>query len=219
MFELQPSTLLVGIFLVLFIKHAVGFVGKANIQNRAWTLYTIVAAKAGHPKIANLQAKRLELVKINKERRAISAQDQYAKWTKLNRQFDSLSAEVESLGNEMSAEKAQFTKLVNFALLALTSGPIWFSRYWYRKNALFYLRPGAVPAQLEWFLAFPFMPSGAVGLTVWMFAVNSVLSSAGFLVEFLSLERVEKPIAAPKVSEVPKVEEVDSDAQVPVDVD
>lgn len=203
MFELQPSTLLVGIFLVLLAKHTVKVVGKSNIQNQAWTIYTHIASKAGHPKFANLAAKRQELLKINKERRAISAQDQYAKWTKLNRQFDTLSAEVKALGDDMSAEKAQVTKFLNLAITAITTAPIWFSRYWYRKNVLFYFPPGVLPSQIEWFLALPFMASGAAGLTIWMFAVNSVLGSAEFLISYLLSETIEEPEKpASKASEV-----------------
>lgn len=203
MFELQPSTLLVGILLVLLTKHTVNLIGKPNIQNQAWNLYTQAVSRAGHPKFAKLAAKRKELLAINKERRSISAQDQYAKWTKLNRQFDTLSAEVKSLGDDMSAEKAQLTKFVNLAITALTTAPIWFSRYWYRKNVLFYFPANVLPTQVEWFLALPFMATGAVGLTIWMFAVNSVLSSAEFLVSYLLSENVEKPVQPPnKISEV-----------------
>lgn len=217
MFELQPSTLLVAIFFVLFTKKIVHFVGKSNIKNNAWTLYTQVASTAGHPKFAKLAAKRKEFVDINKERRSISAQDQYAKWTKLNRQLDAVSAEMKTLGDEMSVEKAQFTKLLDLVIMALTTAPIWFSRYWYRKNVLFYFPTGVLPSKVEWFLALPFMSTGAVGLTIWMFAVNSVLSSVEFLVTFLLLEHVEKPVkASQKVSEVKEVDEV---IEMPVDVD
>lgn len=217
MFELQPSTLLVAIFLVLVTKHVVHLIGKTSIQTQAWNVYTQVASRAGHPKFAELSAKRKELLELNKERRSISAQDQYARWTKLNRQFDTLSAEVKTIGDQMSVEKAVFTKYVNYAITAVTTAPIWFSRYWYRKNVLFYFPPGVLPSKVEWFLALPFMKSGAVGLTIWMFAVNSLLSSVESLVKFLLLPRVEKPIRPPtKVSEVVEVKET---LEAPVDVD
>ncbi|SGZ48402.1 CIC11C00000003693 [Sungouiella intermedia] len=217
MFDLQSSTILIAIFLVLVTKHIVNLIGKSNIQNQAWNVYTQVASKAGHPKFAELSAKRKQLLEINKERKSISAQDQYAKWTKLNRQFDTVSAEVKALGDQMSVEKALFSKYVGYAITAVTTAPIWFSRYKYRKNVLFYFPPGVLPSKVEWFLALPFMKSGAVGLTIWMFAVNSVLSSVESLVRFILMPRVEKPVRPPpKVSEV---EEVNQTFQVPVDLD
>lgn len=214
MFDLNPSTLLVGILLVLVTKHIVNFIGKANIQTQAWNGYTQVAAMAGHSKFAELTAKRKELLEINKERRSISAQDQYARWTKLNRQFDTLSADVKALGDQMSVEKATFTKYVNYAIMAVTSAPIWFSRYKYRKTVLFYFPPAVLPSKVEWFLALPFMKSGAVGLTIWMLAVNSVLSSVETLIKYMLLPPVEKPMRPP-----PKVSEVKETMEVPVDLD
>lgn len=221
MFDLLPSVLLVGIFIVLTTKHVVHFIGKTNVQNAAWAVYTNVASRAGHAKFANLAAKRAELVEINRQRRAISAQDQYAKWTKLNRQFDAVSAEVQTLADDMSGEKARFTKLVSLAVAATTTAPIWFSRFMYRKNVLFYLAPGVLPPKVEWVLALPFMSTGAVGLTVWMFAVNSVLASVEFLISFYCTAAVEKPQKekGKTKSEIP-VEKTETHAEIPpVEVD
>lgn len=203
MFNLQPASIVAFIFAVLVLKYSVQIVGKSSIQEKVWKLYTIGASGVGHSKFTTLAEKRNELVEINRKRKAISAQDEYAKWTKLNRQFDKLNAEVTALAEETSSEKALVVKAVNIALMMLTTAPIWFARFWYRKAVLFYLPPGAFPYYVEWGLALPFIVTGGVGLTVWMYAINSVLGSLEFLVSFYS----ENPVAKPE-KPATKVEEV-----------
>ncbi|GEQ70068.1 hypothetical protein JCM33374_g3744 [Metschnikowia sp. JCM 33374] len=192
-FDLSPATILALIFTVLFTKHTVGAIGKTNIVDFVWNAYTWFASKTGHPKLAKLAEKRKELVQINRERKSISAQDQYARWTKLNRAFDKVSTEIGALSEQVSSEKATVSKLVGLAITITTTAPIWFSRFWYRKVVLLYFPAGVLPYPVEWVLALPFTATGGLGLTVWMFAVNSVLSSAIFLVNYMLEPAVEKP--------------------------
>ncbi|KAM9908970.1 hypothetical protein OXX79_000005 [Metschnikowia pulcherrima] len=193
MLDLQPATILAFIFTVLVAKHTVAAVGKTTLVDYAWAFYAWLASRAGHPKFRQLSEKRSEMVRINRERKAISAQDQYAKWTKLNRAFDKVSGEVNTLAEEVSSEKAKVAKLVGLALTGLTTAPIWFSRYWYRKHVLLYFPAGVLPYPVEWVLALPFTKTGGLGLTVWMFAVNSVLGSVTFLAKYMTEPAVEKP--------------------------
>lgn len=203
MFNLQPASIVVFIFTVLLLKYVVKFIGKTSIQERAWHLYTVGASGVGHSTFATLAEKRRELVEINRQRKAISAQDEYAKWTKLNRQFDKLNADVTALAESTSSERALVNKAVSVALILSTTAPVWFARAWYRKSVLFYLPPGAFPYYVEWIVALPFIVTGGVGLTVWMYALNSVFSSIEFLVTFYSEKSVPKPEEpATKVEEV-----------------
>lgn len=192
-FDILPATILAFIFTVLLTKHIVAAIGKTTIVDYAWNVYTWLASKAGHAKFKKLGEKRRELVQINRERKAISAQDQYAKWTKLNRAFDKVSGEINALVEEVSSEKTRVSKLVGLAITVFTTAPIWFSRFWYRKVVLLYFPAGVLPYTVEWFLALPFTVTGGLGLTVWMFAVNNVLTSATFLAKYLVEPAVEKP--------------------------
>lgn len=191
--NLSPSAVLVAIFLVLLLKTVTSAVGKSAILDWSWAVYTRLASKAGHAKFVALAEKRHELLRVNAQRKAISAQDQYAKWTKLNRQFDKLNAEVAALVEGVSAERLSVTKATGFALTAATAAPVWFARFWYRKQVLFYFPQGVWPYPVEWLLALPFTATGGLGLTVWMFAVNSLLSSLTFLVKYYSEPAVENP--------------------------
>lgn len=193
MLDLNSSSVLTLILVVLIAKTVITSIGKPTLLNKCWNLYSVVACRAGKPQFVELAKKRQELVQINKERKSISAQDQYAKWTKLNRSFDKLSAEVKTLADQVSTEKATVNKVVNGAVTLLTVAPIWFCRVWYRKTVLFHFPSGYFPGVMEWFLALPFTVKGGVGLTVWMFAVNSVLSSIVFLALYLVEPAVQKP--------------------------
>lgn len=202
MFSPLAQTLSAFIFTVLIVKHLIALIGQSTLLNYAWYVYTIVASKAGHPKFVKLAQMRADLLKINKERKAISAQDQYAKWTKLNRQFDKLSTDIAAMADEVSSEKTNVTKITNLAIMAVTTAPIWYSRFFFRKMVMFYFPPGVLPSAMEWCLALPFSKTGGIGLTVWMFAINSVLTSFEFLVKFLIEPAVEKPTKTEKIQEV-----------------
>lgn len=204
MIDLHPFTLLVSVFVVLAIKHTVQAIGKSQIEAFLWKIYCSIAPKLGHAKLNTISAKQQEAFTINKERKAISAQDHYARWTKLNRQYDKLTEEIKGLNEQVAGEKAQVSKVLGLLITALTTAPIWFFRVWFRKSVLFYLPPGVFPYPLERLLAIPFVPLGGLGLTVWMFASNSVLQSLIFMVKFPFEESVEKPVK----QEAGSVEEV-----------
>lgn len=197
-FDLHPYTLLISVFTVLILKQIVNSIGKNNIQEAGWILYTKVAPKLGNKHFNDLANTRKELFRINKEKKSISAQDEYARWTKLNRQSDKLNAQITELQEESSKFKGTINKLINALIMVMTTLPIWFFRVWFRKSVLFYLPYGVLPYYMEWLLAFPFTPLGGIGLTVWMYAVNNVISTVIFIFKFLVEEEKhlpQKPVA------------------------
>ncbi|EGV61219.1 GET complex subunit get1 [Yamadazyma tenuis] len=203
-FDLYPSTLLVTVLTVLLFKKIIEVVGKKNIQDLTWRSYCQVAGKLGHSKLSEISNKSSEARKVNLQRKAVSAQDEYAKWTKLNRQHDKLLAEIDQLNQGLASEKAGVVKYLGLLISVLTTLPIWFFRLWFRKAVLFHLPPGYLPYPIERLFGLPFVVLGGVGLTVWMFSVNSVLTSLEFLIKFPFETPVEKPSPVDKS----KVEEV-----------
>ncbi|GBL50676.1 hypothetical_protein [Candidozyma auris] len=195
MLDLKPSSILVFVFVALLLKTIVNAIGKAKIESYVWNLYTNVASKS---EFVELKQKREQLIEINKQRKSISAQDEYAKWTKLNRQFDKVNSEVAALTEAVSSEKLKLTKAIGVAISLCTAAPIWFSRVWYRKAILFYFPQGVLPHYLEWVLALPFITTGGVGLTIWMMAVNWVLDGIAQIVSFYLSPSVPKPVAQPE---------------------
>lgn len=194
MLDLKPSSILVFVFVALLLKTIVNAIGKAKIESYVWNLYINVASKS---EFVELKQKREQLIEINKQRKSISAQDEYAKWTKLNRQFDKVNSEVAALTEAVSSEKLKLTKAIGVAISLCTAAPIWFSRVWYRKAILFYFPQGVLPHYLEWVLALPFITTG-VGLTIWMMAVNWVLGGIAQIVLFYLSPLVPKPVAQPE---------------------
>ncbi|QRG35794.1 hypothetical protein FDK38_000117 [Candidozyma auris] len=195
MLDLKPSSILVFVFVALLLKTIVNAIGKAKIESYVWNLYINVASKS---EFVELKQKREQLIEINKQRKSISAQDEYAKWTKLNRQFDKVNSEVAALTEAVSSEKLKLTKAIGVAISLCTAAPIWFSRVWYRKAILFYFPQGVLPHYLEWVLALPFITTGGVGLTIWMMAVNWVLGGIAQIVSFYLSPSVPKPVAQPE---------------------
>lgn len=193
MLDLHPYTILLLIVVVLILKNGVNSIGKSKIQDKGWDLYTLVAPKFGHSKLIELTNKKQELIKVSNEKKLISAQDEYAKWTKLNRQSDKISNEINKLNEEISTNKTRISKYIGLLITISTSIPIWFSRLWFRKSVLFYFPNGVLPYYMEWVLSIPFYPLGSVGLTVWMFALNNVINSILFVITFAFEAPVMKP--------------------------
>ena len=212
--DISGYTILVLVWVILFVKALVDLIGKPTLQQLGWQLYLIIGPKLGLNKGFNEYGqKRKELWETTREKRSISAQDQYAKWTKLNRKCDKLNAELKLLEEQISKDKAKVNTVVNQILFLLISGPVWFFRIWYRKNVLFYLPKGALPKQIEWVMALPFFATGTVGLTMWMQCVGQVLSQILFMFEFLFID---KPVAKPqppkvsqKLEKSPQIEEIE----------
>lgn len=187
----------------LTIKHLTSHIGKTNIQSVAWVNYVRFGAKFGwNSAFLELGAARDELNTVNREKRKISAQDEYAKWTKLNRRVDKLTADIKKLEETISEDKSKVDKIVGILLTFTTSIPIWFSRFWFRKQVLFYLPKGVLPHSVEWIMALPFFKTGAVGLTIWMTGINKVLSALILLASF----PFEKEVLRPEEPKIPQSE-------------
>lgn len=199
--DISGYTILVLIFSILVTKGIVDLVGKPALHQLAWQLYLLVGPKLGLSKVLqDYGEKRKELWETNREKRSISAQDQYAKWTKLNRKCDKLNAEIKTLDELIAKDQAKVNMVVNQLIMVFLTVPVWFFRVWYRKNVLFYLPNGVLPRVVEWVMALPFFAVGAVGLTMWMQCVNQVVALVLFMVKFLLFDqKVDKP-------EMPKVE-------------
>ena len=192
MLNADGYSLLMAVFCIVIIKQSIDVIGRKNIESFCWKLYCQIAARLGHSKLSHLASLTRQLNQVNKERKSISAQDEYAKWTKLNRQFDKLSGEIGKMDQELSQDMTTVNKYLGYIITAVTTAPIWFCRVWYRKAVLFYFPPGVFPYVMERLFAIPFVVIGGVGLTVWMFSVNSVVSSVIFMVKFAFEEEPER---------------------------
>ncbi|CAK9440420.1 uncharacterized protein LODBEIA_P45200 [Lodderomyces beijingensis] len=190
--DLDPYAIILTSLFILILQKLLSITGKSKIQNQVWQFYTRYLSQSKSIKLYN--GKQNEIRGLTREQKAISAQDQYAKWTKLNRSLDKLKKEVQELSESIQSEKLKVDGLTSLLLSLLVTLPIWVMRIFCRKTALFYLRKGVLPDYLEWWLALPFFKSGTIGLTCWMFAVNNVLAMAALLISFPFAKAVAKPV-------------------------
>ncbi|GMM36920.1 GET complex subunit [Saccharomycopsis crataegensis] len=183
--------LLIITLLVISIKYLVNLVGKDVISSKVYQTYLRVS---GNKAFANLHTKKTELRDINKQRLAISAQDQYAKWTKLNRRWDKLKKEVDELEKTLLVTQAAAINAIKTGLTVVTTGPIWYYRVMHRKSVLVHLPAGLFPSVVEFYLSFPTVARGTIGLGGWMFIVNTMIDSMELIIKNLVFaEKVEKP--------------------------
>jgi uncharacterized protein Usg len=207
MLDLEPYRLLWVLVAILTLKQVVDHIGKLKLQEYIWNTYILLGKKFGLNKnFEKWSQTKLELRLVNQQKRLISAQDQYAKWTKLNRQSDKLVIEIKAIEDQIDNDKAKVNWVFNKVILLLITLPLWFMRLWYRKSILLYLPKGVFPYPIEWILSLPFIPLGGIGLTIWMFSLNSVISSILFLISFSWSSKPIKPTKLePKKS---KIEEI-----------
>lgn len=149
-----------------------------------------------------------ELAKIN---RTISAQDDYARWTKNNRKLTQLEKQLKSLKEELSKANAQNKQLLGrLKLLSLTL-PFLFLKLWKGKHVVYYLpKANVFPKVMSgvwsqgWFYIalWPLrllkgqsastasVTDVGVSLGIWLWALQRVIDTIEFLFKQLLLTPV-----------------------------
>lgn len=138
------------------------------------------------PLVAEINQLSKDRGHLLKERDAISAQDQYAKWTKLNRRIDKLDAEIAQKSKNFKDDSKNLNAKLNTIVSALLRFPqyiiiLYFSRkpvieinYF---NSLF-----GTNTWYLWFinfcLRFPFGANNTISGSVWSFIITTVLKTA-----------------------------------------
>lgn len=180
-------SLLITIFLLVFITQLVSWIGQTVLLELAYALYLRLTRSAA---FARQQALKSEILATKSELLKTSAQDQFAKWAKLRRSVDKGLAELEKLNSEIASSKSSFSLKFNSVIWILTTGVQFVVGWWYRRQPVFYLPEGWF-GPLAWWLAFPFAPAGSVSVGVWQMACKRVVVLG---------ERVVKDLAASSVA-------------------
>ncbi|KAK9450446.1 CHD5-like protein-domain-containing protein [Limtongia smithiae] len=163
---------------VVLINAIIAAVGKENISELAWYLWsTYVPGKASRA-IQELQKTQRETLAVNTEKTNTSAQDEFAKWAKLNRKVEKLTEQLEQLNSDISKQSTSFKKLVKRLLWVCTSGMKFGVRIKYRKAAMFWLPPGMFPSWAERILSLTSAPRGSVSVAVWFMVVDYAIKDA-----------------------------------------
>ncbi|GMF01284.1 unnamed protein product [Ambrosiozyma monospora] len=201
---LNSTVVYLATFLTL-LTNIISLISHQTIKSKIFGAYSKLTASGKYKELQLLKHKQ---VQINRERNSISAQDNYAKWVKLNRQFDKLASQITELERNLSAQKFKVDGISDLALKIITILPINGLKLWYSRKELIFLPNGLFPWYVESFvLNFPWLSRGSVGLIVWLYCVDKIfwILVDAFKLAFLE-EKLTKPVhPSEKVSEV-KVE-------------
>lgn len=215
------NNLLTIVTALCILKYLLTLIGSDAIGRLLY--YKIYNRIANNEQLTKYHAKRAEYQEAHKEKLSISAQDQYAKWTKLNRKCDKLKKEIADAQQLIVEDESRFLKNSSFFLKFVDYAPLLFIRVWYRKLELLVLPKGMFPWLIEFYLSFPSVTRGCISLGGWIFVINSVLNGMGFIVKTMFFtEAVTAPakangvadtniqpvvvVAEPKVVELPDEE-------------
>ncbi|KDR67475.1 hypothetical protein GALMADRAFT_258049 [Galerina marginata CBS 339.88] len=164
-------SLLITIFLLVFIGQLVTWIGKTVLLDITYDTYLRITRS---PLATRQRALKTEILSTKAELLKTSAQDQFAKWAKLRRSVDKGLADLEKLNGEIAGSKSGFAMKFNTLLWLLTTGLQFVVGWWYRKQPVFYLPEGWL-GPLGWWLALPFAPAGSVSVGVWQMACRRVI--------------------------------------------
>lgn len=184
-------TLAVGLLVLVLLQQFVLFMGEDSLFDKIWSIYTLLSR---NPDLHKYHEQRSEQYSLYKQQQLVSAQDEYAKWTKINRKLDSLKKDIEQTSQKIAVHRSTLQSLFKTFLYLTLRLPIWFCSFWWRKSLVFYLPPGCLPSYVMWFLRFPNAPPNAVGITVWCFAINTICKTVVAL--FRDFTLVSTPLAA-----------------------
>jgi tail-anchored protein insertion receptor len=92
-----------------------------------------------------------------------SSQDEFAKWTRVNRQHDKQIEDLKKVNVAVEVHKSKFRRLVGIGIWVGTTGFKGGVQWWYKKEPVLWLPAGTFPPWVEWILAFPKAPKGISG--------------------------------------------------------
>ncbi|CCH44512.1 putative secreted protein [Wickerhamomyces ciferrii] len=189
---MEPYTLLLSVLTLLAYNSLLSHYGKDNIIESIWLLYLKFSSNS-QIKLLNSYKSEKRTVQINKN--SISPQDQYAKWTKLNRKTDELNKKIEDLELEINNSSTSFKSIISRFLQISYWLPMVFFRVWHRKSVIFWIPNDIFPWFIEKSLSWPSSPIGSVGLSQWIFLLNAFIGGILFIQKTLtSSNELEKPI-------------------------
>lgn len=181
------------------------------------------------------EKKLKERLQLQEENHSISAQDNYAKWTKNNRRLEKLNEDLKSLSEQLKVQRNQTTKLLKSVKLVSLTVPFLILKLWKGKFPVYYLPHaevfpkiiGGVLSQGWLYLGLlplrilrggnkveelDIVPKVSVSLGIWIWAFTSVLATLEFLVnQFVFTKKLNKPILKTAPTEAEKVEFITHD--------
>ncbi|EEB06139.1 GET complex subunit Get1 [Schizosaccharomyces japonicus yFS275] len=157
------------LFIHLFDKYV-----KTFLVNQGFRVY---ARFSGSPEFKSYNDLRLQLLSTKRDLNNVSAQDEFAKWARLNRKFDQLNVKWEKQSKIVSQKSEGVKKLISLTFWIVTRGYRFIVQFKNSGNPVFAVPEGMLPTWALWFLALPKAKTGYVSVAVWNFASQKVIST------------------------------------------
>ncbi|ORX92746.1 CHD5-like protein-domain-containing protein [Clohesyomyces aquaticus] len=161
----MPFLLLV-VFILQFLLHIVNTAG-AN---------TINELKA--------QGLKREIIRLKRELGKTSAQDDFAKWAKLDRQHNKAMSEYQKLDGSLRTHQTTFNSTISTLRWLGTQGLRFILQFWFAKSPIF-----------------PRAPVGSVSINVWGIACASMISLVAEALAASYVLVTHKPVPTVKTEE------------------
>ncbi|KXL43630.1 hypothetical protein M433DRAFT_155603 [Acidomyces richmondensis BFW] len=163
------------VFILQLLIHLINTVGSQAVNDVLWWLYTQLPTPHSADAAALTKLRR-DVVRLQRELNATSAQDDFATWARLRRQHDKAKDQYEKKSRNLQSFRSTFDTSVSTLRWLGTQGLQFAANFWFSKSAMFYLPARWVPWHVEWLLAFPRAPMGSVSINVWAIACASVIA-------------------------------------------
>ncbi|KAF2013867.1 CHD5-domain-containing protein [Aaosphaeria arxii CBS 175.79] len=173
----MPSLLLV-VFILQFLLHIINTVGATTVDELLWILYNKFPTPTSSS-ARKAQSLKKEVVRLKRELGAVSAQDDFARWAKLQRQHDKAMADFQKSDNSIRTHRQTFTSAVSTLRWLGTQGLRFVLQFWFSKSPMFWIPQDWVPYYVEWLLSFPRAPLGSVSINIWGIACASMIALVG----------------------------------------
>ncbi|KAI9506096.1 GET complex subunit get1 [Coemansia spiralis] len=186
---MSSGLLIVTVFILEAVSALLDGMGYGTIATALWNIYCNIT---GNKKAAERLELKDAIVQLRRDLRTVSSVDEFARWAKMRRRLDALSAKFEGVSSDLAIERTAFELYANLVLRAIIYGLRAAVNIYNYREAVFY-----VPANwfypILWFLSLPSSPMGSVSVTVWSLTCNRVCKRAAAV-----FNRVLKPVATPQ---------------------
>ncbi|KAK4610290.1 hypothetical protein CLAFUW4_14134 [Fulvia fulva] len=163
------------VFLAQLALNVISAFGAQTVNDIAWCFFTkLPSSPAGDSQ----ETKKLrdEVVRLNREMTATSAQDNFAKWARLRRGHDKAKEKYDKQAQSSRSLRSTFDSIVSKLRWVGTQGVNFLLTTYYAKQPMFWLPQGWVPYHAEWVLSLPRAPLGSISVNVWAIACGSVIA-------------------------------------------
>ncbi|EMC97226.1 hypothetical protein BAUCODRAFT_121727 [Baudoinia panamericana UAMH 10762] len=154
--------------------HLLNTIGAQAINELLWYLFTRLPTSQSSDAKENAKL-RSDVVRLNREMRNTSAQDDFAKWARLRRDHDKAKDKYDKQAQSLESFRNNFNRAVSSLRWLSTQGLQFFCNFYYSKSAMYWLPHGWFPYQVEWILSFPSAPLGSISINVWAIACASII--------------------------------------------